>query len=419
MSLLVKNVLHCFENKLVDVFVENGKINEIGSEIKKEADKVIYGKEKILYPAFSNMHTHAAMTLLRGYADDLPLMVWLQEKIWPLESKMTEEDIYIGTKLACLEMIKTGTTLFTDMYWYVDAAYQAVSELNIRAMLSAVMIDMFDKKRQKSNEKRTIDWFDKYHNKSEKIKMILGPHAVYTVSEEGLKFAVEFAKEKDTWLNIHLSETLKEVENCLKQTGKRPPEYLDSLGFLHDKTMCAHCVWFNLDEIKLFAKRNTVAIHSPVSNMKLAVGGVMPREKMKRAGVRIMLGTDGAASNNNLDMVEEMKIASLLQKWSNNSSNEPSAAEVLSSATAGFEINGLKVGKLQVGDNADFILVNRHPVMTPLNNPVSNLVYAGNGALVDTTVCAGNVLMENSYVEGEEQIMSDAIKTIEKLLMRQ
>jgi len=418
MSLLVKNVVHCFENKVVDILVENGKIAKIASSIEKNADKVIYGNEKILYPAFSNMHTHAAMTLLRGYADDLPLMTWLQEKIWPLEHKMTEEDIYIGTKLACLEMIKTGTTLFTDMYWFFDAAYQAVEEFGMRAMLSAVMIDMFDDKRQKSNEKRTIDIFDKYHGKNEDIKVILGPHAVYTVSREGLQFATEFRKLKDTWLNIHLSETLEEVENCIKANGKRPTEYLDDIGFLTEKTMCTHCVWFNSKEIDLFASRNSVAVHSPVSNMKLAVRGVMPREKMKKAGVRILLGTDGAASNNNLDMVEEMKIASLLQKWSNNSSDEPNAMDVLHSATAGFELNGLSVGKLQIGDDADFILVKRHPIMTPLHNPISNLVYAGSGVLVDTTICKGNVLMEDSYVKGEEDILSNASKTVVNLLKR-
>lgn len=418
MSLLIKNVIHCFENRIVDIYVENGKIKEIDTHIDKKATKVINGKEKILYPAFSNMHTHAAMTLLRGYADDLPLMTWLTEKIWPLEAKMTEEDVYVGTKLACLEMIKTGTTLFTDMYWFFDAAYQAVSEFGMRAMLSAVMIDMFDSKRQKSNEKRTIDIFDKYDKKNEMIKVILGPHAVYTVSEEGLKFAADYRKEKDTWLNIHLSESLEEVENCIKKTGKRPTDYLDDLGFLTDKTLCTHCVWFNNEEIDLFSKRNTVAVHSPVSNMKLAVGGVMPREKLKRAGVRIMLGTDGAASNNNLDMVEEMKIASLLQKWSNNTSHEPNAEEMLYSATAGFGLNNLSVGKLKVGDDADFILLNHHPMMTPLNNPVSNLVYAGSGVLVDTTVCGGKILMENGYVRGEEKIMEDASKTFKNLLKK-
>ncbi len=415
MSILIKNVLHSFRNEKVDIFVNNGKIEKIEKNLNLQADKVIDGTDKVLYPALSNMHTHAAMVLFKGYADDLKLMEWLQTKIWPIESKLTEEDVYWGTKFACLEMIKTGTTLFNDMYWHFDGCYKAVEEMGMRAILNAVMIDMFDEERQKFNEKRTLEIFDRYFNKNPLIKVGLGPHAVYTVSAKGLKFAAELREEKDTFIHIHLSETLTEVEDCVKKCGKRPPEYLDELGVLTDKTLLAHCIWLNPSEIELLAKRNSIAVHTPVSNMKLAVGGIMPKRELREHNVRICLGTDGAASNNNLDMTEEMKISAILQKWRNNDAEMPNAYDVVHRATEGFRVLGLKVGKLEEGDTADFILMKMHEIITPMHNPVSNFVYAASGTLTDTVICNGRVLMENGYVEGEEEIKENFFKTLNRL----
>ncbi len=415
MSILIKNVLHSFRNEKVDVFVNNDKIKKIGKNLNLQANKVIDGTDKILYPALSNMHTHAAMVLFKGYADDLKLMEWLQTKIWPIESKLTEEDVYWGTKFACLEMIKTGTTLFNDMYWHFDACYQAVEEMGMRAILTAVMIDMFDGERQKFNEKRTLEIFGRYFDKNPLIKVGLGPHAVYTVSEKGLRFAAELRKEKDTFMHIHLSETLNEVEDCVKKCGKRPPEYLDELGVLTDKTLLAHCVWLNPSEIELVAKRNSIAVHVPISNMKLAVGGIMPKRELSEHNVRLCLGTDGAASNNNLDMTEEMKISAILQKWRNNDAEMPNAYDVVYRATEGFRVLGLKVDKLEEGDTADFILMKMHEIITPMHNPISNFVYAASGTLTDTVICNGKVLMENGYVKGEEKIKENFFKTINRL----
>ncbi len=415
MSILIKNVIHSFQNQKVDIFVQDGIIKKIGKNLDLNAEKVIDGTDKILYPALSNMHTHAAMVLFKGYADDLQLMEWLQTKIWPIESRLTEEDVYWGTKFACLEMIKTGTTLFNDMYWHFEACYKAVEEMGMRAILNAVMIDMFDEERQKFNEKRTIEIFDKYFDKNPLIKVGLGPHAVYTVSEKGLRFAAEFRKEKDTFLHIHLSETLTEVEDCVKKTGKRPPEYLDSLGVLSSKTILAHCVWLNPKEIDLISKRNSIPVHNPVSNLKLAVGGIMPELELYNKKLRICLGTDGAASNNNLDLTEEMKLSAILQKWRNNNAEIPNAYQTLEKATEGFRVLGLKVNKLEEGDTADLILMKTHETITPLHNPVSNFVYASNGTLTDTVICNGKVLMENGYVKGEEKIKENFFKTVNKL----
>ncbi len=415
MSLLIKGAIHCFTRECVDVLIQDGKISKVAAELPDKADKTIRANGKILYPAFANMHTHAAMTLFRGYADDMPLMEWLEKKIWPIEYTFTEDDVYVGTRLAILEMIKTGTTLFNDMYWHFDAGWQAVDEMGVRAVLSAVMIDMFDGKRQKENEKRTQDIFDRYFGKKEKIQLALGPHAIYTVSETGLRFAGEMAAKYETYIHIHLSETLHEVEESLKKYGKRPPEYLDEMGLLTDKSFLAHLVWLNYKDMDLLAERNCIGVASPVSNMKLSVGGVMPMRELTARGMRIVLGTDGAASNNNLDMVDEMKTAALLQKWRNDSADTPDAAEILQSATEGFRILGVPVNHLEEGDAADLILLKHHPIITPLHNPISNLVYAASGTLVDTTICNGKVLMEDSYVPGEEEIISAAEKTVKRL----
>ncbi len=415
MSILIKNVLHSFRNEKVDVFIDKGKIEKIGKNLEIEAEKVIDGTDKILYPALANMHTHAAMALFKGYADDLQLMEWLQTKIWPIESKLTEEDVYWGTKFACLEMIKTGTTLFNDMYWHFDACYQAVEEMGMRAILNAVMIDMFELERQKANEKRTLDIFDKYYGKNSLIAVGLGPHAVYTVSDKGLRFAAELRKEKDTYMHIHLSETLTEVEECVKKTGKRPPEYLDELGVLSDKTLLAHCIWLNPAEIELLAERNSIAVHTPISNMKLAVGGIMPKRELREHGVRICLGTDGAASNNNLDMTEEMKVSAILQKWRNNNAEIPNAYDVVYRATEGFRVLGRKVNRLEEVDTADLTLMKMHEIIMPVHNPVSNFVYAASGTLTDTVICNGRVLMEKGYIKGEEEIKENFFKTIKRL----
>ncbi|NOY24198.1 MAG: amidohydrolase [Acidobacteria bacterium] len=415
MSVLIKGGIHCFTREIVDVLIRGGKMVKIAPELPDKADKIINAAGKILYPAFANMHTHAGMTLFRGYADDMPLMEWLEKKIWPIEYTFTEEDVYAGTRLAILEMIKTGTTLFNDMYWHFDAGWQAVEEMGVRAVLSAVMIDMFDEKRQKDNEKRTREIFDRYLRKNDRIQLALGPHAIYTVSEAGLRFAAEMAAEYDAYIHIHLSETLHEVEESLKKHGKRPPEYLDGLGLLTDKSFLAHLVWLNYGDMDLLAERNCIGVSSPVSNMKLSVGGVMPMMELMTRGMRITLGTDGAASNNNLDMVDEMKTAALLQKWRNDSAATPDAAEILGITTEGFRILGIPVGKLEEGDTADLILLKQHPIITPLHNPISNLVYAASGTLVDTTICNGKVLMENGYVPGEEDIISAAEKTVRRL----
>jgi 5-methylthioadenosine/S-adenosylhomocysteine deaminase len=416
MSLLIKNVL--LDGKETDVYVEGNLIKEIGKKL--EADKTIDGKHKAIIPSFVNGHTHSAMTLLRGYADDMMLQEWLETKIWPLEAKLTVEDVYLGAKLACLEMIKSGTTFFNDMYWYFTGTARAVEESGIRAAVGAVFIDLFDSAKAGEQIKLNKKLFEESKKYSDRVTFSLGPHAIYTVSKESLLWAKEFAEKNNLLIHIHVSETEDEVSGCLKKYNLRPVEFLDSFGFLGENVIACHSVWLNDKEIKLFAKNNVQVVHNPTSNMKLAVGGAMPYDKLKNAGINISLGTDGCASNNNLDMFESMKFASLLHKMSSNQQTIAPANEIFQMATSnGAKAFGLNAGKIAEGKLADFLLIDLKKVhMSPLHNLISNLVYATNSSCVDTTVCDGKVLMENRNIPHEEEIIEKAKEAALDLVKR-
>ncbi len=414
MSILIRNVL--LDKKETNIYIEGNIIQEIGK--KTEANHVIDGKNKAIIPGMVNTHTHAAMCLFRGYADDMKLDEWLQNKIWPLESKLRGDDVYWGTKLACLEMIKTGTTTFNDMYFFMESAAKAVDEMGMRAVLSYGFIDLFnDEKREKEikKTKETIKNIENMHN--DRIKPALGPHAVYTVSEEALRWVKNYADEKGLLVHFHLSETKKENIDFIKKHNKRPVKYLDEIGFLDKKLIAAHCIWLNDDDINLLEKHNVKISYNPTSNMKLA-SGVMNYQKMKK--LSLSLGTDGCASNNNLDMFEEMKIGSLLQKSYFNDETIMPAKEIFSIATEnGAKTLGFNAGGIEEGKLADVLLIDlKRPGMTPNHNLISNLVYSGNGSVVDTTICNGKILMENRKVKGEEEILEKGKKVAEDLINR-
>ncbi len=414
MSILIKNVL--LDNKRKDILIEENKITQISDLISTEAEFKIDGSKKVAIPSFINAHTHAAMTLMRGYADDMVLQEWLERKIWPLESKLTEEHIYHGSKLACLEMIKSGTTFFNDMYWHYHGTARAVEEMGIRAAISAVFIDLFDSSKAKEQIKLNKKLFEETKRYSDRITFTLGPHAIYTVSEESLHWVKEFADKNNCLIHIHLSETKKEVEDSLKKYGKRPAEYLESIGFLSSNVIACHSIWLNDKEIEILRRNGVKVVHNPTSNMKLC-SGVLPYYKMKRAGIIIALGTDGCASNNNLDMFEEMKFASLLQKISNSSPTIMPAAEAFELATInGARTFGLECGKIEEGKLADLLLLDLNNIgLNPNHNLISNIVYSCNGSCVDTVICDGKLLMQNRRVESEEEILEKAKKTIEEL----
>ncbi|MFC1690645.1 amidohydrolase, partial [Nanoarchaeota archaeon] len=355
MSIIIKNVL--LKNKIRDIYIEENKIKEINEKISHEAEFKINGKNKAVIPSFINAHTHAAMTLMRGYADDMVLDEWLQNKIWPLEGKLTEEDVYQGSKLACLEMIKSGTTFFNDMYWHYHGTAKAVEEMGIRSAVSAVFIDLFDKAKADEQIKLNKKLFEETKKYSDRVIFALGPHAIYTVSEESLHWAKEFADKNNVPLHIHVSESKKEVDDCLKQHKLRPVEYLEKIGFLGHNVIACHSIWLDDKEIQILKKNDVKIAHNPASNMKLC-SGVFPYEKIKKAQLTIALGTDGCASNNNLDMLEEVKIASLLQKLNDNNPTVMPATEAFDLATInGAKAFGLNCGEIKEGKLADLLLI--------------------------------------------------------------
>jgi 5-methylthioadenosine/S-adenosylhomocysteine deaminase len=423
-SILIADVQ--VDGRIADIFVDgNGIIGGVGVGIRREhkgeADLIIDGNGAIALPGLVNTHTHAAMSLLRGYADDMILQDWLSQKIWPLEAHLTPGDVYRGTRLTCLEMIKSGTVAFNDMYFMMEETARAVGEAGIRATLSYGFIDLFSPEKREAECKATENLVRHIRTlDNPRIKAAVGPHAIYTVSPEGLRWCAEFALQEKIGIHIHLSETEKEVNDCIARHGKRPAVHIDECGLLTPHTVAAHCCWLDEAECNLLGKRGVSASHNPSSNMKLATNRAMPYPWLVQAGVNVCLGTDGCASNNNLDMFEEAKTAALLQKFSWNNPTLLPAHEALAMATAnGAKGLDLTTGKIARGTPADIILVTACTACnTPLHNATSNLVYSCNGGAVETTICDGRVLMLDREVPGEEQILAEAAKAAQELVRR-
>ena len=407
MSILIKKVR--LNDEVKDIFIEGNIIKEIDDDLRHAAEIIIDGHGKAALPSFFNGHTHAAMVLLRGYADDLSLTEWLNDKIWPTEARLTEEDAYWGTRLACLEMIKSGTTFFNDMYWHFHGVARAVEDSGIRAAPSAVFIDLCDQSKAAEQIALNRRLFDEAKRYSNRVLFTLGPHAIYTVSKESLQWASDFATGNDIFIHIHLSETEREVSDCIRQHGKRPVEYLHDIGFLGPQVIAAHAIWLDDREIELLEEHDVKLVYNPTSNMKLA-SGVFPYTKIADRDLTVVLGTDGCASNNNLDMLEEMKFAALLQKMDNDDPTVLSAHDVFQLATAAparvFNINS---GSIEEGKVADLILVDLDDIhLVPNHQLIPNMVYSANGSCVDTTICDGKILMRNKKVEGEEEVLERA-----------
>ncbi len=423
-SVLITNVID--HTGPVDIFVDAAEtITDIGRGIRRrhrgEAEFILDGEGALALPGLANTHTHAAMTLLRGYADDMILQDWLSQKIWPLEAHLTGEDVYWGTKLACLEMIRTGTTAFNDMYFFMEDAARAVDEAGIRALLCYGFIDLGDAGKREHECRATEALVAHIRNmNNSRIRAAAGPHAPYTVSPEGLKWCAVFSREQQIPLHIHLSETEKEVAVCVAQHGKRPAALLDECGILTPRTIAAHGCWLDDDECKLLGKRGVHISHNPASNMKLATHRALPYPQLAAAGANVCIGTDGCASNNNLDLFEEVKTAALLQKFFWNDPTILPAPEALAMATTnGAKALGFGTGTLIEGAPADIILVStRIPCNTPLHNAASNLVYSCSGAAVETTICSGRVLMFDREVPGEAEILKNAAHAAADLVKR-
>lgn len=417
MSILIKNVLH--QDKLTDVLIEGNRIARIASGISAPAGaEVLDGTDKAIIPGFINTHTHASMTLFRGYGDDLPLMTWLEDYIWPVEAQMTAHDVYVGARLACLEMLRSGTTCFLDMYMHPLETAKAVEEMGLRAHLSYTLFDQGNAERAELDRKRSYEYFDRFKEFSDRITFTLGPHAIYTVSGEQLQFCHQFAVEHNVKIHLHLSETKGEIDECVRQHGLTPVRYLEKLGILSEHLILAHVVWIDDEEMDLLAKYNVSVVHNPASNLKLASGYAFKYEEMKRRGIRIGIGTDGCSSSNNLDMVVAMKLASFLGKGWRFDSTACKADDIFASATSvGADILGIPAGRVEEGALADVCLVDLNtPELVPLNSLTSNLVYATSGSsCVDTVIVDGRILMRDKYVPGQEAIIAEAREVARRL----
>lgn len=415
MSILIKNII--LDGKGQDIFIKDGLVEKIGHGLDFKAAEKIDGRgEKAILPGLVNCHTHAAMNLFRGYGDDLPLKTWLEKKIWPLEAKLTEDDVYWGTKLAILEMIKTGTTCFNDMYWYPEAVFAALEEMNLRGVIGPLIID-FDKRGSKEN-------FEKFYRNaiaktSDLISISVAPHSVYAVSKENLIWSKNFAAKNKINLHIHLSETEQEVSDCRKKYGCRPVEYLNKIGFLGKNVVLAHGIWLDDREVRILKEKECSVVYNPCSNMKLS-SGTFPYKKATMEKINVCMGTDGATSNNSLDMFEEMKFASLLQKVEENNPTIAPAAEIFKIATKnGAKALKINAGEVGEGKLADLILIDLNKTFfSPGHSFVSDVVYAGSGLAVSDLICNGMVLMHNGKVEGEDEIIEKTRAIAKNLIKR-
>jgi len=426
-TLLITNTN--LNGKQSDIFIdESGIIQQIiktGSRsLHNEAEHIIDADGDFAFPAFTNTHTHSAMTLLRGYADDMYLEPWLFEKIFPLEGCLQPDDVYWGTKLACLEMIKSGTVAFNDMYFFMEDTARAVVESGMKAVLSySIPLPPCQLAGGDPVEegKKTTEKFVRYIHSLEnpRIKPGVAPHSVYLPSRDEIEWYGRYAEENDLTLHIHLSETKTEVDECRQRQGIRPPKYLDECGCLSSRTIAAHCCWLNLDECALLGERGVHAAYNPASNMKLSTRRAMPYSALINAGVNVTLATDGCSSNNNHDLLEDARVAAMLQKYQYLPTTLP-AHEVYNMMTKnGAKALGLGAGEIKVGVPADIILVSRKNVANvPVHNPVSNLIYSLTGSAVRTTICNGQVLMHNRVVPGEEDILNRAQSAASKLVDR-
>ena len=404
------------DGQSVGLRVEDGVIAELGPQVTaKNGDEIVDGTGCAVLPGLVNGHTHAAMTLFRGYGSDLPLMEWLETRIWPAEARLTDDDVYWGTRLACLEMIRSGTVRFWDMYWRPTAVARAAQDAGLRAIVGMPFIDGLDAAQGERQRPEVLASLDEVTESGPLIAPSLTPHGIYTVSEESLAWIGEQAGERDLPVHLHFLEVEDEVVGLKERTGDSPGAYLDRLGVLTPRTVLAHGVWLEAPDLELIAERGSIVVTNPASNMKLAVGRAFPYGEVRARGIPVGLGTDGASSNNSLDLLEDVKLMALLQKHERRDPAVLPASEAWEIVTGGAAPGLGQSGTLRVGEPADFILVRLDaPEMAP-GDVVANLVYAANGSVVDTTVVDGRVLMRHREVPGEDEIRAKAVEAAERL----
>ncbi len=401
----VKYAITCNRNfdiiKNAAIAFENGKITYVGSNknipyYKSYFDNIIVEEHGIAIPGLINCHTHAAMNLFKGACDNLPLKLWLEKKIWPLESKLTSEDLFYGNLLSFLEMLSSGTTTFVDFY-YFNELIDALKVIPLRAIATIAFLDQVpDGEAYWRRFKELQKYFDMANSiKDGLVKIALGPHAIYTCSRELLEKIVEVSEKHNLLVHMHVSETLDEVHFSKEKFGLTPIEYLDKIGILNERMIAAHCVHIKDKDINILRERRVNCVHNPSSNLKLA-DGIMPLSELLKANVNVCLGTDGSASSNSLNLINEMRTAILLQRGVNLDPEFPNAKDALLMAT----VNGAKalgldrhIGSIETGKKADIVVVNgKSPRLYPEYDIVSNIVYSCTPADIMFTIVNGKIL---------------------------
>lgn len=400
----------------IDIEIIDGKITKIENNIETiHADKVIEAKGKIVMPGLINTHAHVPMSIFRETVDGYNLQDWLTKKIWPMEDKLTNEDIYYASYLSFLEMIKTGTTTINDMYFMTEDIIKAAVECGIRLQTTRTLMDAGSEALGEERLSELKELIEKYKNYNDCITLNVGIHGLYTSSREYVQKCIKFAKENELLLHMHFCENTKEVQDIENAYNEKPIDVLEK-EFKDEKIILAHAVKLNEEEIEKLAKNKSVSVsHCPVSNLKLGCG-IANITKMLKEGINVSIGTDGQGSGTNLDLFESMKFAALLQKGISEEPTQMPAYEVLKLATInGAKALGLeeKIGSIEEGKQADLIILNIDTVVTkPVNDLISDIVYNVKGNNVETTIVNGKILMENKELKIKENDIYDKCKKI-------
>ena len=399
----------------VGLVAEGGRIVDLGPGVTgPKGARVLDGSGRLLIPPLVNGHTHSAMTLFRGRGGDLPLMQWLEELVWPVERRLDPEDVYWGTRLACLEMARNGVSTFWDMYWHGPEVARAVADSGLRAVVGPVVLSLPGESESGAQED-LVAKLDLVESFGSRVRAAVAPHAIYTVSSGRLEELGELARERDLPIHIHLSETEREVEDCMGEHGLRPAHYLDRLGILGPNTILAHGVWLDRDELELVAERGSTIVTNPVANQKLGVGRIFPWVEARRAGVPLGLGTDGPGSNDSLDPLADLKVFALAQRGATDGGSGLPSGEALRILTG--QVSDLLAGPdpLSVGRPADFALVDLDSPQMALGEPLPNLVYTATGDVVATLVVDGQVVSERDRSDEDQEVIERAREATRRL----
>ena len=421
-KILLKNIVT--EGVVADILIDADRIAGVfpaGGSPDFHVDgndvSVVDCEGKTAVPGFVNMHTHAGMAMMRGVGEDIAFHEWL-DRIWKVESMIDGEYVYHATKVACLEMIKTGTTTFNDHYWHMPMAHKAAMEMGLRPVLAYVICDRNDPEESERQKKQCLEMYEESLGWNDHSMFAVAIHAIYSVREEMIVWASRFARERGLKIHIHVSETRKEIEDCMAQhDGMSPVEYLDSLGVLGPDVIAAHTLWLSENDIRILGERGVTCVHNVNSNLKLASGYRFLYNELRDAGANICLGTDGCASSNNLDMLETMKTSAMIQKaWRDDPSAMP-LNELMDMATSNAgKALGLEIGKIEKGYLADILIVDtqNYNFLSP-GTFEANLVYSAHSDCIDSVICNGRFVMKDRVVPGEKEILDEARKIMFKL----